>query len=384
LAPIAQPGGTVTYTWYSGASDAHVDEVIQTGTSASLPVPTNIPGVRHYRYVATHENDGAAVTGNRRAEASSAIVRVELRYAELTMVNGRATLGASGEEGKYAAGERVDVEADDPPAGSVFRGWTQDAGGAAGHPISDLPSGPSGGFTMPASDVTLTAAYATSTPSSQTSPGSGPSAATSTPASPSAAADGTDRADEPEDTWPFIDVTVNRDWFYSDVEYVFRRGLMIGVSEELFEPVSTVTRAMLVTILYRVAQPEDADYAPEAFTDVPNGLWYSDAVAWGAANGIVLGYGDGRFGPDDDITREQLTALLYRYNEWAFAAASDGAGMPGFTDADKIADWAYGAVAWAARRGVVKGRPGGVFDPQDTATRAEAAAMLRRYMENAG
>jgi hypothetical protein len=192
-------------------------------------------------------------------------------------------------------------------------------------------------------------------------------------------------------TNPFIDVR-ETDWFYSDVEYAYVNGLMNGVSATVFDPNGTITRAMVVTILYRAADAEWGD-ADAPFDDVLPGKWYTDAVAWAAANGIVNGVGDNKFAPDEPVTREQFATILYRYYEWASAldgvrqdaAPTDGgANLAVYADAGDISDWASEAVKWAVGQGVITGKPGGLIDPQGTATRAESAAMLRRYIENVG
>jgi hypothetical protein len=198
------------------------------------------------------------------------------------------------------------------------------------------------------------------------------------------------------DGWPFEDVRI-ADWFYGDVDYVYQNGLMIGVSDTSFAPQSNLTRAMIVTILYRNAKEQwsvgsgkwSAD-GGTAFTDVSAGQWYTDAVSWASANGIVNGVGDNKFAPDDPVTREQFATVLFRFSQLSVGVdvhidpPSRNSDLAAFTDAGDISDWARDAVAWAHYNGLVNGKPGNLLDPRGSATRAEAAALLRRYMEKAG
>lgn len=177
---------------------------------------------------------------------------------------------------------------------------------------------------------------------------------------------------------PFTDVSEN-DWFFDDVMFVYGNKLMLGTSATTFSPTTTTTRGMIVTILYRlVGEPETTGACP--FADVKSGSYYEKAITWAAANGIVGGYGNGKFGPDDSITREQLAAILYRYEQYK------GGGFTGnwmflldFSDRDKVSDYAYESVCWMTMNGIINGRSNGTFDPQGNATRAEAAAMLHRF-----
>jgi hypothetical protein len=162
-------------------------------------------------------------------------------------------------------------------------------------------------------------------------------------------------------------------WYYEAVSYVVEQGLMQGY-EDRFDPYADVSRAMLTQILYNSeGRPAAADAA--AFPDVAADEWYGAAVAWAAETGVVIGYDDGTFGPDDTITREQLAAMLWRY-----------AGSPTaqqrtltFRDADQVDDYALEAVLWAAENGILQGRGGNLLDPRGVASRAEAAQMVMRF-----
>ena len=177
---------------------------------------------------------------------------------------------------------------------------------------------------------------------------------------------------------PFHDVTEG-DWFYDAVRYAYENGLMDGVGEGLFAPNSETTRAQLVTILYRLAgQPAVSGDLP--FTDVEAGTWYTDAVAWAAENGIVNGTTDATFAPGEDITREQLVTILYRYAESKGYDVSASADLSGYPDAGQVQDYAQPAMAWAVAEGIVEGVDG-TLNPAGNASRAQIATILMRFCE---
>ena len=177
---------------------------------------------------------------------------------------------------------------------------------------------------------------------------------------------------------PFPDVTEG-DWFYDAVRYAYETGLMDGVGDNLFAPNSQTTRAQLVTILYRLeGEPEVS--GTSGFSDVAAGTWYTDAVAWAAQNGIVNGVSDTEFAPGDDITREQLAAILYRYAAYQGYDVSQRADLSGFGDAESISGYAQEALSWAHAQGLVLGFEDGSLRPQGTASRAQIAAVLMRFL----
>ena len=191
------------------------------------------------------------------------------------------------------------------------------------------------------------------------------------------------RADENPDIVvnPFTDVS-EKDWFYNDAMFVYKNGLMLGTSKTLFSPHGTVTRGMMATILWRM----EGSLAPKgenSFTDVEAGMWYTDAITWTAENGIFAGYSKDKFGPDDPITREQLTAIFYRYADYKGYKLTVTGNLDKFEDADKITDYAKTVMQWAVGNGLIKGKSENLLDPQGTATRAEIAAMLHRFVEKA-
>ncbi len=178
---------------------------------------------------------------------------------------------------------------------------------------------------------------------------------------------------------PFTDV-FEKDWFYGDVMFVYENGLMLGTSKTLFSPHGTATRGMMATILWRM-EGSPAPKGKNSFTDVVAGKWYADAITWAAENGIFAGYGKDKFGPDDPITREQLAAIFYRYAGYKGYDLTVKGNLDKFKDADKVTDYAKMAMQWAVGSGLVKGKSGNLLDPQGTATRAEIAAMLHRFIE---
>lgn len=183
----------------------------------------------------------------------------------------------------------------------------------------------------------------------------------------------------PEPSMPFTDVSEN-DWFYGAVQYVYDNDMMNGVSANSFAPNSNLTRTMMAAVLYNLEdQPTQAD---SSFTDVVDGSWYADAVNWAAANNIVSGYGDGIFGPNDNITREQMASILYRYAEYKGYDVSAVGDLGQFNDADSVSEWANDVMSWAVGAGLINGMGDGSVAPQGTATRAQVATVLMNFCEN--
>lgn len=185
-------------------------------------------------------------------------------------------------------------------------------------------------------------------------------------AAPGQAADlANDFSDVPQNAWYA--------WYCDAVDYVRNHGMMSGTSEQTFSPDLTMTRAMLATVLYRLADSPTVN-GSDSFSDTPDNAWYSRAVAWAEQNGYTSGYGGGMFGPNDPVTREQMVTML-----WRWASCPDVTSPAVFEDEDAISVWAAGAVDWAAETGIVYGRPGNNFAPAAYATRAESAVILSRY-----
>lgn len=207
-------------------------------------------------------------------------------------------------------------------------------------------------FTMPASAVSVKASFAKD--DAQTQPGDGKE-------------------------MKFTDVSAN-DWFHDDVKYVFDRGMMNGTSDTLFSPSVDTTRAMIVTILYRLEESPAAGNAE--FSDVVSGAYYDNAVAWAAANDIVKGYEDGTFKPDKAITREEMAAILYRYAAYKKYDTAAIADLSKFSDKDQISSYAVTAMKWANGEGLINGVGNNLIDAKGSAVRSQAAAILARFCKN--
>ncbi len=170
------------------------------------------------------------------------------------------------------------------------------------------------------------------------------------------------------------------DWFYDAVEFAVQEGLFEGISEDEFDPNGNMTRAMLVTVLYRLeGSPRVYSYAD--FDDVARDTWYTAAVAWAAKAGIVEGFSETEFAPNVSITREQLATILYRYADYKGLGLDLDADLSGYADADKISAYAEDAMTWAATYGLVQGMTADTLAPQGTATRAQVATILMRFAE---
>lgn len=179
-----------------------------------------------------------------------------------------------------------------------------------------------------------------------------------------------------KDYFPFEDVK-DSDWFYEDVKYVYEEGLMNGIEETVFAPNDSTSRGMIVTILYRLEhEPETWEINP--FDDVEHGKYYEKAITWANANGIVKGYGNGKFGPNDSITREQLAAILYRYAQYKGYDISSIEDLSKFIDYDEISHWATDALSWASADKLLVGKENNVLDPGGNAERCHVATVLRK------
>ena len=172
-------------------------------------------------------------------------------------------------------------------------------------------------------------------------------------------------------------------WAHAGIDFALKQGLFNGMSATTFEPDGSMTRAMLVTVLWRL----DGSRAPagrNTFTDVPGGQWFTDAVTWAAENGVVNGIGSGRFDPDGRVTREQIATILFRYAAKHYDTSAR-ANLSVFPDAGQVSAYAREALAWANAAGLVNGTDNGcglILDPQGDATRAQVAAILMRYIKN--
>lgn len=181
--------------------------------------------------------------------------------------------------------------------------------------------------------------------------------------------------------YPFTDISEN-DWFYNNVLFVYQKKLMIGTSSDSFSPELNLTRAMAVTVLHRLSG--DTESFDNTFSDIASGVWYEDAVAWASANGITRGTGNGRFSPNENITREQFATMLYNYAKYKKYDVSIGedTNILSYKDALIISEYAYPALQWTCGTGIMVGDESGMLNPQKYATRAQIAAMIQRFINS--
>ena len=176
----------------------------------------------------------------------------------------------------------------------------------------------------------------------------------------------------------YTDVS-EKEWYFDAVQYASQNGLMNGIGNGKFDPEGSMTRAMLVTVLWRYeGEPAEGE---NTFTDVPNGTWYTDAVAWAAEKGIVGGVGNGNFDPNGSITREQMATILFRYAQKKGIDTSKRGELSGFADSGNVSSWAKDAVQWTVAEKIINGSDGKLL-PQGNATRAQVSASLMRFLEN--
>lgn len=176
---------------------------------------------------------------------------------------------------------------------------------------------------------------------------------------------------------PFRDVKSN-DWFGEYVAYVYGEGLMRGTSDAMFEPQTTMSRAMLVTVLWRMAgEPYSSGYCP--FYDVPDWEWYAEPVAWAWENGVVMGTSDTMFSPNNDITREQMVTIFHRFAQAMSLDTAAWVELSGYSDLRRIDSWASEAFGWAVAQGMIAGNTDGTLNPDGNATRAECATIIWRF-----
>lgn len=185
---------------------------------------------------------------------------------------------------------------------------------------------------------------------------------------------------DPDIGLPFNDIP-SGSWYEDAVWYVYENGLMAGTSDTTFEPDTTTSRGMIVTVLYRLEGAPTVSGA-SGFTDVADGQYYADAVAWAAANNIVGGYGNGLFGPNDTITREQMAAILYRYAQYKGYDVTASADLSDYSDVAQVSSYALAALQWANAEGLVNGTSDTTLTPGGSATRAQVAVILMRFCEN--
>jgi len=185
--------------------------------------------------------------------------------------------------------------------------------------------------------------------------------------------------DEKEEVSKIVFGDTENHWAKESIDYVVKLGIMNGMKETEFAPDEKLTRGMLVTMLYRLSGDKNSGTCE--FNDVSPDAWYKDAAVWASENGITDGYGDGKFAPDDYVTREQLAVFLKRYAD-SKRLNFDKTDTKEFEDAGGISSWAEEAILWAQASGVLSGRENNTFDPSNSATRAEIATVFMRFIEN--
>ena len=178
---------------------------------------------------------------------------------------------------------------------------------------------------------------------------------------------------------PYSDVKPKR-WSYADIMYVSERGLMTGTSATKFAPAETMTRAMVVTVFYRLEGEPAVEYQP-TFKDVKEGKWFTDAILWAAENKIVNGTGEGKYEPMANVTREQLATIIKRYADFKLVITDDTADITGYADYKRVHDYAREALSWANAVGLITGKTETTLAPREGATREQFAAILKRFKE---
>lgn len=234
-----------------------------------------------------------------------------------------------------------------PNSGYVLKSLTVTTASGTSVPVANQSSGKYT-FTMPAAAVTVKAVFA---------------------------------AQETDPDFPFADVAKGS-WYYEGVRYAYENGLMSGTGEGTFSPNLPTSRGMLVTILYRLAGSPAAGSA--SFTDVAQGQWYADGVAWASANGVVSGYPDGSFRPNDTITREQMAAILYQYARIQGKLDDSRADLSIFSDLDSLSAYAKEPMSWAVAQGLFSGVSADTLAPGGSTTRAQAAVILTAFSKAQG
>lgn len=187
--------------------------------------------------------------------------------------------------------------------------------------------------------------------------------------------DGSGRIEIIDNSKPYSDVSKDS-WASEAIDYASARELFSGTGKEQFSPNKPMSRGMLAVVLHNLEDNPEQEIT-DIFTDVSAGKWYTKGIAWAAENGIITGYGSSRFGPEEDVTREQMAVMLWRY-----AGSPKAEGELDFADKDKTSPWAVQAMRWAAEKGIINGKGGGILDPTGKATRAQAAQMLKNFLES--
>lgn len=309
--------------------------------------------------------------GGQTISANETVPAADYSKATVT-ISAKADGGSVQGAGKFVRGDSVQLLAF-PNDEYIFIGW-QDKDGAL------IEISPLYEFTAK-ENTTLAAVFAKTTdPAPTASPTPTPTSSPTPTATPTPSPTSTSSpTPTPNIKHPFIDVKDNA-WYAQAVQYVYENGLMAGVSSTTFSPNSTTTRGQLVTILYRAEGGPEVNETVK-FNDVPSGKWYSKAVSWASENGIVSGYGNGQFGPNDSVTREQMVTILRRYAESKQIDTNKKADLSNYTDYKAISTYAVAPMQWAVAEGIISGTSKTTLSPTGTSTRAQIAVVLKRFME---
>ena len=355
-------GGLLIYVWFGTTQeDLSESTLLDDHSSDSYTPPTTAAGTTYYYCVVVNYHDGK----DARIASNPVAITVQERNS--------STGGGGSSNPSYSITVPSDIE-----GGSVTVRPTRAERGDtvtitvepdAGYVLDELTATDKNGdelrlteksenkftFKMPASRVTVYVSFVETAP---------------------------EPTPEPEpNVLPFADVPEGA-WYEDAVRYVYENGLMTGTGADTFAPDQPTSRAMIATILWRMAGSPVVNYLMD-YDDVDPSAWYGEAVRWASSAGVVTGYGDGTFGPDALITREQLAVMLYRFAAFrGYDVSAGGMAVREFDDYGDISDWALEAMAWAVDAGLLGGKEGNVLDPAGTATRAEVAAVLQRFLEN--
>ena len=284
-------------------------------------------------------NDGTNFTVEKASGGSTTTTRTITIQSSF---GGKVTASAS----QAAQGKVITLTAL-PNSGYVLKSLTVTTASGTSVPVANQSSGKYT-FTMPAAAVTVKAVFA---------------------------------AQETDPDFPFADVAKGS-WYYEGVRYAYENGLMSGTGEGTFSPDLPTSRGMLVTILYRLAGSPAAGSA--SFTDVAKGRWYADGVSWASANGVVSGYPDGSFRPNDTITRGQMAAILYQYARIQGKLDDSRADLSIFSDLDSLSAYAKEPMSWAVAQGLFSGVSADTLAPGGSTTRAQAAVILTAFSKAQG
>ena len=349
-------GGTLSYQWYSNtANSTEGGTEIMDATGASYTPATDAAGATYYYCVVTNTNDAA--TGSKTAAATSATAKITVEDKSSGSGGGTSYYKITVEPSEHGTvksnrrtasrGSTVTLTVT-PEEGYQLDRLTVTGNGGAQRTLTEKGNGVYT-FVMPGSAVRVEAVFVSTI----------------------------EEPDTPLGDLPFVDVPDGA-WYEDAVSDVYEKDIMLGISEDRFGPELTTTRAMIVTILYRM-EGAPAVTGASVFPDVPADTWYTDAVIWGASNGIVEGYGNGTFGPEDNITREQMATIFHRYAKYKGYDVTGSQDLTGYTDAGQVGSWALPAMEWAVDSGLLTGTSDTTLAPAAFATRAQVATVFMRF-----